>query len=89
MVVPTGARVFVSHLRLAEAAGSHSFYTGHQLRRAGVRAAAKGGVTMVCLELADGRRFYGRADCSPRDNYCKGTGRAIATGRALKNAGLA
>ena len=36
----------------------------------------------VCLRQGEGSRFYrGVAICSPKDNPCKKTGRAIASGR--------
>ena len=58
--------------------------TAHQLREYGFRPAAKGGTTLCEIEFADGNVARTFARCSPRDNYCKATGRMIAIGRALK-----
>jgi len=42
--------------------------------------ATKGGVTVAFSE-GEGHLTYAVAHCSPRDNYCRKTGRAIAEGR--------
>lgn len=55
----------------------------------GVTPLPQGGETIVEIEEEGGRLVgVGMARCSVRDNYCKHIGRAIATGRALKYAGL-
>lgn len=44
----------------------------------------KGGYTVATIELSDGRRFVGEANCSLKENYNRKKGRNIALGRALK-----
>jgi hypothetical protein len=84
-----GARVRVVHLRNADMGIINwqplpGQLTAHQLRERGLRPAAKGGTTLVEIEFADGNFSRTFARCSPRDNYCKATGRMIAVGRAVK-----
>lgn len=44
----------------------------------------KGGFTTIVLEK-DGKKSYGHANCSLEDSFRRGTGIAIALGRAVKN----
>ena len=41
----------------------------------------KGGMTVAFEEAEEGHIMFAVAHCSPRDNYCRKTGRAIAQGR--------
>jgi hypothetical protein len=44
----------------------------------------KGGLTIAVIGDPDNGFRYGVAKCSPKDNYCKSTGRQLATGRAFE-----
>lgn len=57
-------------------------FTHYDLRRMKLVPAAKGGMTVVHIETEDGHKQMGFAYCSPRDNFSRSKGRAIATGRA-------
>lgn len=46
---------------------------------------AKGGRTELLLMSPEGIQIKAEAKCSPKDNYCRKTGVAIALGRAVKS----
>lgn len=86
------AKVYTAHLRTPVSPQDPADWrilpapllSAHALRERGYGIGAKGGLTLVQVEFADGNVARGAARCSPRDNYCKATGRNIALGRALK-----
>lgn len=83
--IPEDARVFVTHLRRWPGRPKHYLNTRYGARVVGNtdKPLAKGGATLVQIELGNGRTVRGSARCSDLDNYDRGKGRMIATGRAL------
>lgn len=54
------------------------------IRPKNVQTNCKGGTTVAVVGDEDNGYSFGVAKCSIRDNYCKATGRVLATGRAFE-----
>lgn len=54
------------------------------IRPKNVQTNCKGGTTVAIVGDEDNGFSFGVAKCSLKDNYCKSTGRILATGRAYE-----
>jgi hypothetical protein len=82
----------ITHLRVPLGAnpkrivpGLTPLYPASQILLGGTVPAARGGATLATLQLDDGTQIQAMATCSPKDNYCRKTGRELAVAR-LKQA---
>lgn len=78
--VPEGWTVKIWHERETE----RGLMSKHRAKKLGYTLLARGGFTEVELVSPDGAVYYGSTTCSPKDNFCRAEGRAVALDRAVK-----